>query len=62
MEKFFQKDYYDPSSAAAYGGVKQLRDRAIKAGCKKATFARVKVWLEQQETYSLFKRARKKFR
>ena len=62
MEKFFQKAYYDPASAAAYGGVKQLRDQAIKAGFKKVTFARVKAWLEQQETYSLFKRARKKFK
>ena len=62
MEKFFEKAYYDLTNPAGYGGVKQLRAQAIKAGFTKATFARVKAWLEQQETYSLFKRARKKFK
>ena len=61
MEQFLQKVYYDITNPAGYGGVMALRAEAIKAGFKKVTIARVKAWLEEQETYTLFKKARKKF-
>ena len=62
MDAFLKTAYYNISSSAAFGGVQKLRAAAIKAGFKKATVSKVKEWLERQETYSLFKRARKNFK
>ena len=62
MEKFLKKAYFDIYSPSAFAGVQKLRAAAIKAGFKKVTTAKIKDWLESQETYSLFKRSRRKFK
>ena len=62
MEQFLQKAYYDIAKPTAYGSIRQLWEHAKKAGIKNVSYAKVKKWLQEQETYSLFKRAKKKFK
>ena len=61
MEAFFEKVYYDSGHAAAYASVAKLRRAALDAGFHGASWKKTRDWLASQETYSLYKRIKRKF-
>ncbi len=61
VEDYLREIYYDPSHPAGYGSVRSLYLTARKKGLK-ITLTKVKQWLESQDTYTLHKPARRKFR
>ena len=62
MEAFLKRIYYDPKNPASFTGVAALRKAAIEAGYAGASWGKIRKWLSEQETYTLFKTARKKFK
>lgn len=62
LEKFLKKIYYDVRHPAGYSSIANLRKAALAAGFADASWGKIKKWLSRQETYTLFKQARKKFK
>ena len=61
LEDYLADVYFDPRHPAAFGGIARLRKSARAAGYPEATEAKVRDWLQGQESYSLFRPARKRF-
>ena len=61
VNDYLREVYYDASHPAGYSGVNGLYKAAKKKGLK-ITLNVVKKWLQGQDTYTLHKPARKKFR
>ena len=57
INKILQKVYYDPKTG--YGGVQALYRQVRK---HKITLAQVKEWVKEQDTYTLHKPIRRKFK
>lgn len=60
MDKVLHKLYYDPSHPAGFGGIQTLYKHAKKK-LKSLTLNQVKLWLQEQKTYTLHKPIRRKF-
>lgn len=60
LEQFLKKIYFKPSSPVAFGGAKKLYDY-VKSKGYNPTFKYIREWLQDQETYSLYKPSRSKF-
>ena len=58
---FLENVYFDPKHPAAYGGIKRLRNAALNAGFRNASYGKIRSWLRGQEVYSLFRPARRNF-
>ena len=59
-EKYINKIYYDPKHPASFSGVEKLYRAAQKDG-RNISRTQIKQWLKSQETYTLHRRARRKF-
>ncbi len=60
LEKWLHHVYYTPKQASSYGGVQSVQREVNKK--KKTTIQSVQKWLSQQDTYTLHKPVRYKFR
>ena len=59
-EKYINKIYYNPKHPASFTGVEKLYRAAQKDG-RNISRPQIKQWLRSQETYTLHRRARRKF-
>ena len=62
MDKYLSKIYYDVRHPAGYSGVDRLWSWCVHQGKKKYTREKVARWLDKQDTYTLHKPVRRKFR
>lgn len=60
MEEILKKTFYDPSSAGSFGGVQRLYNEVSKK--HDVTEAEVKDFLSRQNTYSLHRDRRFRFK
>ena len=61
LNTYLKKIYYDERHPAGYGSINSLYRQARTDG-KKYTMKQIREWLEGQETYTLHKPIRKRFR
>ena len=59
VDKTLRSIYYDPAHPAAYSGIEVLYKACKREGI---TRAQIKKWLKKQDTYTLHRSARKKFK
>ena len=60
-KKYLTSIYFDPKHPASYYGPKKLYDAVKSEGKYKIGLHRIRKWLQDQETYSLTRGARRKF-
>ena len=61
LETFLEKTYHNPSNNAAFSSINKLY-KAAKLRYLNVTFNVIKDWLSSQDTYTLHKDARRKFK
>lgn len=59
-KQYFEREYYSPKSLGSFGGIKRLY-YAVKKHIPDIKYSEIQNWLNQQNTYTLFKQVNKKF-
>ena len=62
MEDYLSSVYYDPKRSGGLGGVNRLYDDVKKEGKFDVTRNQIKEWLMKQDTYTLHKSIRRRFK
>lgn len=62
MEQYLKSIYFDPKHPASFSGASKIHNFVKKDGRFKITHSQIKQWLQNQESFSLTKGARRKFR
>lgn len=61
-EDYLKSIYYDPNHAGSYGGLEKLYRTVRKEGKYDIGKAKIRKWLQKQETYTLHQQVRRRFR
>ena len=61
-EDYLSTIYYDPHHAGSFGGLEKLYRAVRKEGKYVLGRAKIRKWLQKQETYTLHQHVRRKFR
>lgn len=61
-EDYLKSIYYDPNHAGSYGGLENLYRTVRKEGKYVIGKAKIRKWLQKQETYTLHQQVRRRFR
>ena len=62
MDEYLTQLYYNPKRAGALGGVERLYRDVKKEGKYDISRAQLKKWLMKQDTYTLHKQARRRYK
>jgi hypothetical protein len=61
-EKYLSQIYYDPESPASFGGIDSIYRAVKNEGKYKILRNKIRLWLQKQDTYTLHKPVRYRFR
>ena len=61
-EKYLSQIYYDPESPASFGGIDSIYRAVKNEGKYQILQNKIRLWLQKQDTYTLHKPVRYRFR